>query len=210
MTAEPSLPPLGDTSDLLRFLRDMNPGGVLFDLDGTLVDSGDANHRALAQAWAAQGATLDPDWYRARTGLSVDGLAEAWTAAHAGHVDGPAAAERFVEFSALDAPSAWLFPDTVALLRHCADVVPVGLVTNNFRPIVDALLAAHLGDVSFGAIVTADTPGIRPKPAPDPYRLASELLGLRARDCVAVEDSDEGLHSALTAGLMVVDVRQFR
>lgn len=43
---------------------------LLFDCDGTLVDSVTAYERAWERAFAAQGRTMPPGWYRARTGLS--------------------------------------------------------------------------------------------------------------------------------------------
>ena len=47
----------------------------------------------------------------------------------------------------------------------------------------------------------------RKKPAPDVYDLALRLLGLSAGDCVAVEDSRNGVLSARAAGLRVIAVR---
>jgi beta-phosphoglucomutase-like phosphatase (HAD superfamily) len=44
------------------------------------------------------------------------------------------------------------------------------------------------------------------KPAPDPFRLATERLGLPAGGCLALEDSPHGVRSAAAAGMMVVMV----
>ena len=50
---------------------------LLFDCDGTLVDSVTAYENAWERAFAAQGRTMPPGWYRARTGLSPAALADA-------------------------------------------------------------------------------------------------------------------------------------
>lgn len=47
---------------------------LIFDCDGTLVDTQAAHYRALGEALAAQGVTLDDAWYLARTGTSITEL----------------------------------------------------------------------------------------------------------------------------------------
>ncbi len=49
----------------------------------------------------------------------------------------------------------------------------------------------------------------RPKPHPDPYLLAAELLGVDAGDCLAIEDSGTGAASANAAGCDVLVVPHF-
>jgi beta-phosphoglucomutase-like phosphatase (HAD superfamily) len=48
--------------------------------------------------------------------------------------------------------------------------------------------------------VIAGDDATRPKPFPDPYLQACEALGVDIRDCVAIEDSPNGLHSAVASG----------
>jgi HAD superfamily hydrolase (TIGR01509 family) len=71
---------------------------------------------------------------------------------------------------------------------------------------VDTLLARHLGDAGryrFAAIACAEHVQ-RKKPAPDVYRLVMSMLGRRADECVAFEDSLNGLRAARSAGLFTV------
>lgn len=74
---------------------------------------------------------------------------------------------------------------------------------------VDALLNATLGAEwrSIFPVVVAGDMVSRKKPAPDAYLLALKLLGKGAESCVAIEDSRNGVQSALTAGLRVIAVR---
>ncbi len=82
--------------------------------------------------------------------------------------------------------------------------IPCALVTMSYRRFVDPILAA-LPPGSFAAVVTGDEVD-RGKPHPEPYLEAAHLLGVRAEDCLAIEDSDTGATSASAAGCTVLCV----
>jgi HAD superfamily hydrolase (TIGR01509 family) len=82
--------------------------------------------------------------------------------------------------------------------------VPCALVTMSWRRFVAPVLAA-LPAGTFAAVVTGDAVA-RPKPHPDPYLAAAAALGVRPEDCVAIEDSDRGATSAERAGCRVLVV----
>ncbi|WP_374225915.1 HAD family hydrolase [Pseudonocardia sp. KRD291] len=82
--------------------------------------------------------------------------------------------------------------------------VPAALVTNTIRSLVELALDT-LGRENFAATVCGDEVGL-PKPAPDPYLRAADLLGLDPARCLAVEDSPTGAVSAEDAGCVVLVV----
>lgn len=82
--------------------------------------------------------------------------------------------------------------------------VPTALVTMSWRRFVDAILPA-LPDGSFGAIVTGDDVA-RGKPHPEPYLTGAARLGVTPGATVALEDSPTGARSALAAGCVVVGI----
>ncbi|MGN6250221.1 MAG: HAD family hydrolase [Marmoricola sp.] len=92
--------------------------------------------------------------------------------------------------------------ELLAALR--ADGVPCGLVTMSYRRFVEPALDA-LPAGTFDCVVTGETVA-RGKPDPEPYARGAELLGLEPADCVAVEDSTPGVTSALAAGCRVLVV----
>lgn len=82
--------------------------------------------------------------------------------------------------------------------------VPCALVTMSYRRLAEAVLA-HLPDGTFAATVTGDevTHG---KPHPEPYLAAAALLGVDPGRCVVIEDSPTGAASGLAAGSRVLSV----
>jgi HAD superfamily hydrolase (TIGR01509 family) len=92
----------------------------------------------------------------------------------------------------------------VERLRGCR--VPVALCTASYRRWVDAILDGAGLTGMFDVLSTADMVEAT-KPDPAPYRLAAELLGLPPQVCVAIEDSVNGVTSALRAEMHVVQLR---
>lgn len=85
-----------------------------------------------------------------------------------------------------------------------ASGVPCALVTMSWRSFADPVLAA-LPEGSFAAAIVGDeVPEGRGKPHPEPYLLGAAALGLTPDRCVAIEDSPTGARSALAAGCATV------
>jgi HAD superfamily hydrolase (TIGR01509 family) len=92
--------------------------------------------------------------------------------------------------------------------RLLADVraagVPAALVTATHRHLVEVALVT-IGAHHFDAVVAGDDLDDT-KPHPAPYRSAAELIGAEPGRCVAIEDSPNGIASALAAGCVVLGV----
>jgi HAD superfamily hydrolase (TIGR01509 family) len=103
-----------------------------------------------------------------------------------------------------------LRPGVVELLETCmADNFPMAIATTTSRSNLQALMHRHLGSgwsYWFQALVCGEELS-RKKPDPQAYALAVNLLGLRPQDCVAVEDSLNGIKSASDAGVPVLLTR---
>lgn len=96
-------------------------------------------------------------------------------------------------------PGAWeLLGDLVAA------GVPNALVTMSWTPLAEVLVE-ELPPGTFDAVVTGDQVA-RGKPAPDPYLVAAERLGVPPGECVAIEDSPTGVRAALSAGVPTIAV----
>ncbi|MFI7250223.1 HAD family hydrolase [Micromonospora chalcea] len=180
---------------------------MLFDMDGTLVDSEKLWDVALQELAAVYGGVLSEDARRAIVGT---GMADAMRIVH----DDLGQPERDVQESAdwISARILELFrtglqwrPGALALLRAVRDAgIPTALVTSSGRALVEVALDT-LGRDSFDAVVCGDEVDAA-KPHPEPYLTAARLLGVPVERCVAIEDSPTGVASALAAGAAVLAV----
>lgn len=96
-------------------------------------------------------------------------------------------------------------PGAVELLTRLTGAgVPCALVTMSYQRFVDPILAA-LPEGVFTVVVTGDSVA-NGKPHPEPYLAAAARLGVDPADCLAIEDSDTGTRSAVAAGCEVLVV----
>lgn len=92
--------------------------------------------------------------------------------------------------------------ELIAELRAAA--IPIALVTMSIRRMA-LQIAGALGDDVFDVVIAGDDVE-HPKPHPQPYLLAAERLGVHIGDCVAIEDSEFGLVSAVASGAAAIGV----
>jgi HAD superfamily hydrolase (TIGR01509 family) len=185
------------------------PAAVLFDMDGTLIDS----EPSWMAAEARLAAEFDVPW-TADDAESLVGI-DLWDGARAFIARGvpmeaDAIVQRLVDEVIADLGDTLpARPGALELLGELrAQGVPVALVTMSTRALVDRIetaFAAALGTAPFDATVTGDECE-RGKPHPEPYLRGAALLGVDAADAVAIEDSFTGVASALAAGITTIGV----
>ncbi|MFE2104743.1 HAD family hydrolase [Kitasatospora sp. NPDC059463] len=182
------------------------PAAVLFDMDGTLVDT--------EQLWWQAAAELADELHHPLTEADapeVLGRAIEHTAAHLHRVSGTALTEAELatrlgdSFAGKVAAETVPRPGALTLLASLRDArVPTALVSASPRRVVDMVLGTIGRDWFAVTLAAEDTP--RTKPAPDPYLAAAARLGLDPANCVAVEDTPTGVASATAAGCAVLAV----
>jgi HAD superfamily hydrolase (TIGR01549 family) len=181
----------------------MRPGlrAVLFDWDGTLVDSAEATFRSYVAVFATFGSSFDrrrfaetysPDWqhtYR-RVGLAE----EHW----------PAADRRWLDLYGREKNP--LLPGARSALErlHAAGLV-LGLVTSGDRGRVTSELEAHEVKPLFGVVVCGGDLPIK-KPRPEPLLLALARLEVGAAEAAYVGDSPEDVVMTRAAGAFAVAI----
>lgn len=182
------------------------PAAVLFDMDGTLVDTEDLWWAACAEVALGLGAPLGDDDREALFGLPVEDAAVHVTD-RAGGGPGPRAVAALLTdaFTRRIESGVTTLPGAVALLESLrAAGIPAGLVSASPRPVVDMVLETVGGHRFRLSVAAGDS--ARNKPAPDPYLAAAARLGVDPAACVAIEDSPTGIASARAAGCAVIAV----
>ncbi|MET9397014.1 HAD family phosphatase [Kitasatospora sp. NPDC002965] len=184
----------------------VTPAAVLFDMDGTLVDT--------EHLWWQAAAELADELHHSLTDSDVPevlGQAVEHTAAHLHRVSGTSLSEAELadrlgdSFAGKVAAETVPRPGALALLAELRDArVPTALVSASPRRVVDMVLGTIGRDWFAVTLAAEDTP--RTKPAPDPYLAAAARLGLDPAACVAVEDTPTGVASATAAGCAVLAV----
>jgi HAD superfamily hydrolase (TIGR01509 family) len=179
---------------------------VIFDMDGLLVDTEAPVRDALMSAAAAIGRDLPVAVFMSMVGT---------TSAHSDRV----LVEHFGEGFELEAYLAEvrrllelsfdigvpLKPGAAELLALLDELgLPKALVTSSSRRAVDRHLPAEVV-ARFSALITSESVE-NGKPHPEPYLKAAAALGIAPEDCLALEDSHNGVRSAHAAGMMAVMV----
>ena len=176
---------------------------VFFDLDGTLIDTESVAMTAGVQAFAEFGHAVDESFMHQLVGKAEPAGVEIIRAAFPGLDEaGFSAAWKRGFQQGLEAgvPMKSGAHDLLRAIRQ-----PMALVTSTGR--TGALWKLDRAGLTphFRTIITFDDV-TAPKPAPDPYLLAAERIGVDPARCLVFEDSDVGAEAAHRAGCVVVQV----
>ena len=187
--------------------------GVIFDMDGVVVDSEPLSLRTIAEIVDDHGVAPDEaDADPARLGDLVGRpLDDALTiaAARSGRRDPVEDLRRAYDDRYLPRLRATAEPNPglpALMAALSAAGIPMALASSSRLIEIDAIVAAlGLGDML--AAIASGEEVRHPKPAPDVYLLAMRRLGLAPAGLVAIEDSASGVAAAVAAGLACVAVR---
>ncbi|OLT55209.1 HAD family phosphatase [Cellulosimicrobium sp. CUA-896] len=182
------------------------PAAVLWDMDGTLVDTEPYWIAAEHELVAAHGGTWTHEDAMALVGNPL--LTSAQILRDRGGVDLPV--EEIVRFllgrviDQVRVKVPWQ-PGARALLTALREAgVPCALVTMSYRELAEPVVELAPSD-AFQVLVCGDEVE-HGKPDPEPYLTAAERLGVDITRCVALEDSPAGIASARAAGAATVGV----
>jgi HAD superfamily hydrolase (TIGR01509 family) len=179
---------------------------VVFDMDGVLLDSEAAWDAAREEYTRRSGGTWADSAQRDMMGMS----SLEWSRFMHEALGVPADPEQ-ISRDVVDVMLASyrerlpLIPGAVEAVERLAARWPLGLASSANRPLIDLALAESGLDRHFRATVSSEEVE-RGKPAPDVYLEAARRLEVDAADCAAVEDSHNGIKSAVAAGMFTVAI----
>jgi HAD superfamily hydrolase (TIGR01509 family) len=186
---------------------------ILFDLDGTLVDTMPVHYRAYAEVLRRRGLELGEPDFMAAIGAPAREAIPRFLAAVGivtAAVDEVAAihAEKKLVFERLLGEIALAPLAAARLLQAARGRNKLALVSSGNRAGIAALLSAMRWSDVFDVVVSGDdvTHG---KPDPEPYLMAAARLGVAPGNCLVVEDTEAGLASGRAAGMTVLNAAEF-
>jgi len=177
---------------------------VLFDMDGTLIDSEQRYVDAMAKDLAVKGHTVSDEdvveivygkaWQTIFQDLQRRGICE-----YDSPEDLSSTHEELIEGVAPTIHAS------VGLLKSCAEKVPVAVVSGSTHDhIVEEM--ERIGVMQELRLVLGSEDYAEGKPSPQPYLMAAELLGVSPENCLVVEDSTAGVVSARGAGMTCIAI----
>ena len=182
--------------------------GVIFDLDGVLTDTAEYHYRTWQKLADEEGIPFNREANEA-----LRGVARRETLMHIiGNRQYPESKiqemmerkNRYYVESIEDITPKDLFPGVLQLfddLKQAGIKIAIGSASKNARTVVQKLgIADKVDAIADGYSVD------RPKPAPDLFLFAANLLGLQPSQCVVVEDAAAGVEAALAAGMFAVGI----
>ena len=186
----------------------MNARAVLWDMDGTLVDSADYHSEAWHAVMVPRGVALTDEMFRSTFGQRNDTILRIWCGQDISDADieeiSHAKEARYRELVA--ERGILLLP---GIARRIAQLSDAGwhqaIASAAPRANVEAIIAA----LDLASVVEAFVGGedvVRGKPDPEVFRKAAERLGIAPEYCIVVEDAPAGVEAGLRAGMRVIGV----
>ncbi len=183
---------------------------IIFDHDGTLVDSEPVHHHCWQATLRPYGVTLTREVYQQRLSGQPTIVSARWlveTYALAVEAETLYQTKMLAVAEHLSRQPFPLMPGAIELLNWLqSQPYLLGVASGASLSEVDNSLSTHGLAHHFGVVATRDHVTAN-KPAPDVYRHAAEVLGVDPSQCLAIEDSDSGQRSAMAANMRCLRIR---
>ena len=181
----------------------------IFDMDGVLVDTEPVWRRVERDVFSRVGIELSDEQLRETWGLRIGEVVDHWYRARPWDGIRPRAVERAIVRGMVEHAKSDLIvlPGAVEALRTAKSLgLQVAVASSSSRELIDAVLQRLDVVQLVDAVCSADDEELG-KPDPAVYRSAARLCGAAPVECIAVEDSPNGVRSAKAAGMACVAVR---
>ena len=178
----------------------MQFSAILFDHDGTLVDSESLWLDAELAVLAAHGKTYDAERHSQTVGNAIDKAMAIMRDLYDIEDEIENIVGAVMDRFKILLEDAKLLPGAAEILQYTIDEdIPRALVSNSSRDIVEITLRVQGWRDMFQAVCPVDA-APNPKPAPDLYQRAAQIIGVPVEECLVIEDSITGARAGVASG----------
>jgi len=184
----------------------MQPEGLIFDCDGTVVDTMPIHYAAWCSTTAKHGLVFPEDRFYALGGVSPFEVLRMLSEEQGIEIDSEAVTfQKEAKYMELIGDAGEI-SEVMQIVRENHGKIPMAIASGGTHKTVEGILQ-HCGIRHyFDAIVTSQDV-VNPKPAPDTFLEAARRINVAPEKCRAYEDADMGIQAILAAGMEPVDVR---
>lgn len=193
-------------SDKMRV--DPKVKGLIFDCDGTLVDSMPKHMIAWREAILSFNVDCDDDYLFSLKGMKEEDIVECYNKKFGLNLNPKDVVSRKLEFFMKYIDSVEEIKAVTDIAREFKGKLPLAVVSGSHRSTVEReLRGTGLIDL-FDVILTGDDP-FKPKPNPEIFFEAARRINVDPEQCQVFEDGDSGLEGARKAGMIATDIRLY-
>ena len=185
----------------------MQPEGLIFDCDGTIVDTMPIHYAAWCSTTAKHGLVFPEERFYALGGVSPFEVLRMLSEEQGVEIDSNAVTyQKEAKYMELIG-NAKEIPEVMHIVRNNHGKLPMAVASGGTHETVEGILQQCGIRHYFDAIVTSQDVD-NPKPAPDTFLEAARRINVAPEKCRAYEDADMGMKAILAAGMEAVDVRE--
>ena len=181
---------------------------VLFDCDGTLVDSMPLHMHAWENALKQFNTPYEENYLFSLKGMKETDIVILYNKKFGFSLNPEKVVSVKQNYIQLHINEVKPIARVVEIAEKYSGILPMAVVSGSSRDIVLGELNTIGITGLFDAILTADDP-YKPKPSPEIFYAAASLLHIDPRNCLVLEDGDPGLKAAADAGMKTIDVRDY-
>ena len=186
-------------------IPDQTFSGYIFDCDGTIADTMPLHYRAWTKAMKDFGGIFPEDLFYSWGGRPTTTIVGLLNEKFGLTMDIDRTVRRKEDYYLEMIPEVTPIKEVLAIAQKMHGIVPMAIASGGHHELVDATLNALGITKMFQAIICAED-YVNGKPAPDPFLVAAERIGVAAPECIVFEDSPTGIEAAKAAGMAWVFV----
>ncbi len=185
-----------------------NIKALIFDCDGTLVDSMPLHFEAWRETFEEFGRSYPHAFIDSRKGMPVGEVLRQYNIHYKDNLDAASFIKRREEKAMERLHNVKAIDVVFDVVKRYRNVLPMAVCSGSgLRSVMISLKAIGLSEL-FREIITADDK-FPPKPKPDMFLEAARRLNVEPQNCMVFEDGDSGIQAAVSAGMFVTDIRKY-